>query len=103
MEDAGQIRRIAGYKPQRTFVVESLKAIEQLAGDFEVRFHSQPHVYQLNHFFWRANGERRRSDTRNCKIRLDDCIAWRAGALRRRLGRAGLSLPNGQTIATIWT
>ncbi len=57
-----EIRWIARYEPQRALVIESLETIEQLPGDFQVRFHSQPHEYQLIHFFWRANGERCRSD-----------------------------------------
>src|SRR6266566_7344719 len=88
MENAGQIRWITGYEPQRALVIESLETIEQLPGDFQVRLHSQPHEYQLIHFFWHANGERCRPDAGQGKIRLDGCT----------LGRAGLALPNGQTV-----
>src|SRR4029077_7552016 len=88
MENARQVGWITGYEPQRALVIESLETIEQLPGDFQVRLHSQPHEYQLIHFFWRANGERCRSDPGERKIRLDDCT----------LGGAGLSFPNGQTI-----
>src|SRR5438874_3800982 len=98
MENAGQIRWITGYEPQRALVIESLETIEQLPGDFQVGLHSQPHEYQLIHFFWRANGERCRPDAGEGKIRLDGRTPWRAGALRRRLGGTGLSLPNGQTV-----
>src|SRR5438552_13618706 len=88
MENPGQIRWITGYEPQRALVIESLETIEQLPSDFQVRLHSQPHEYQLIHFFWRANGERCRSDAGKRKIRFDDCT----------LGGAGLSFPNGQTV-----
>src|SRR4030095_12513973 len=88
MENAGQIRWITGYEPQRAFVIESLETIEQLPGDFQVRLHSQPHEYQLIHFFLRANRERCPSDTGVGKIRLDGCT----------LCGAGPSLPNGQTV-----
>src|SRR6266403_123536 len=44
------------------------------------------------HFFWRANGERCRSDAGERKIRLDGCT----------LGGAGLSFPNGQTVDRRW-
>src|SRR4029453_1906495 len=88
MENAGQIRWITGYEPQRAFVIESLETIEQLPGDFQVRLHSQPHEYQLAHFFWRANRERCRSDPGEGKIRLDGCT----------LCGARPSLPNGQTV-----
>src|SRR5215831_185324 len=98
MEDAGQIRWIPGNKSQRALAIESLKTIEQLPSDFQVRLHSQAHEYQLIHFLWRAYGERCRSDAGYGKIRLDSCTPWRAGALRRRLGGAGMSLPNGQTV-----
>src|SRR5215211_471058 len=103
MKNPGQIRWITGYEPQRALVIESLETIEQLAGDFQVRLHSQPHEYQLIHFFWRANGEGCRSHAGHGKIRLDRCAPWRAGALRRRLGGAGLSLPNGQTMSVART
>jgi hypothetical protein len=69
-------------------VIESLETIEQLPGDFQVRLHSQPHEYQLIHFFWRANSERCRPDAGQGKIRLDGCT----------LRGAGLSPPNGQTV-----
>src|SRR6476620_11529640 len=88
MENAGEIRGIARYEPQRALVIESLETIEQLPGDFQVRLHSQSHEYQLIHLFWRANGKGCRSDARHGKIRLDGCT----------LGGAGLSLPNGQTV-----
>src|SRR5213078_4310901 len=98
MENPGQIRWITGYEPQRALVIESLETIEQLPGDFQIRLHSQTHEYQLIHFCWRANGERCRSDAGEREIRLGDCTPWRAGALRRRLGGAGLSFPDGQTV-----
>src|SRR5205809_6983448 len=98
MENAGQIRWITGYEPQRALVIESLETIEQLPGDFQVRLHSQPHEYQLIHFFWRTNGKRCRSDAGHGKIPLFGCSPWHARALRRRLGGTGLSLPNGQTV-----
>src|SRR5438874_6779753 len=88
MKNARQIRWITGYEPQRALVIESLETIEQLPGDLQVWLHSQPHEYQLIHFFWRANGERCRPDAGQGKIRLDGCT----------LGGAGLSLPNGQTV-----
>src|SRR6266403_1828020 len=88
MENAGEIRGIARYEPQRALVIESLETIEQLPGDFQVRLHSQPHEYQLIHFFWRANSERCRPDAGDRKIRLDGCT----------VGGAGLSFPNGQTV-----
>src|SRR6476620_11339708 len=88
MENAGQIRGIARYEPERALVIESLETIEQLPGDFQVRLHSQPYEYQLIHLFWRANGKGCRSDARHGKIRLAGCT----------LGGAGLSLPNGQTV-----
>src|SRR5260370_31754251 len=88
MENAGQIRWITRYKPQRALVIESLKTIEQLPGDFQVRLHPQPHEYQLTHIFWRANGERCRPDAGDCKIRLDGCT----------LGGTWLSFPDGQTL-----
>src|SRR4030095_1848401 len=47
--------------------------------------------------FRRANGERRRSHAGDGKIRVGGC-SWRPRALRRRGGRAGLSLPNRQTV-----
>ena len=92
MKNARQIRWITGYEPQRALVIESLETIEQLPGDFQVGLHSQPHEYQLIHFFWRANGERCRPDAGQGKIRLDGCT----------LGGAGLSLPNGQTTDRLW-
>src|SRR5512132_3323091 len=98
MENAGQIRWITRYEPQRALVIESLETIEQLPGDFQVRLHSQSHEYQLIHFCWCANGERCRSDASERKIRVGSCRPWHAGVLRRRLGGAGLSLPNGQTV-----
>src|SRR5882724_2952558 len=88
MENAGQIRWITGYEPQRALVIESLETIEQLPGDLQIRLHSQPHEYQLIHFFWRANSERCRPDASERKIRLGDCT----------LGGAGLSFPDGQTV-----
>src|SRR4029077_12020691 len=98
MENARQVGWITGYEPQRALVIESLETIEQLPGDFQVRLHSQPHEYQLIHFCWRANGGRCRSDASERKIRVGGCRPWHAGALRRRLGGAGLSFPNGQTV-----
>src|SRR5262249_27543099 len=78
---------------------KSLKTIEQLPGDFQVGLHSQAHEYQLIDLFWCANSKRRRADTRHGKIWLGGGgTTWRAGVLRRRLGGAGLSLPNGQTV-----
>src|SRR5882757_7703322 len=91
MENAGQIRWITGYEPQRALGIESLETIEQLPGDFQVRLHSQPDEYQLIYFFWRANGERCRPDAGDRKIRLEGGT----------LGRAGLSLPNGQTVEVV--
>src|ERR1700751_302479 len=88
MENAGQIRWISGYEPQRALVIESLKTIEQLPGDFQVRLHSQAHEYQLLHLLWRANSERCRAYTGDGKIRLGRYIA----------GGARLPLPNGQTV-----
>src|SRR5215208_7065914 len=88
MENAGQIRWITRYEPQRAFVIESLETIEQLPGDFQVRFHSQPHEYELIDFFWRANSECCRPDAGHGKIRLEGCT----------VGGVGLSLPNGQTV-----
>src|SRR6476659_6682303 len=88
MENAGQIRWVTRYEPQRALVIESLETIEQLPGDFQVRLHSQSHEYQLIHLFWRANGKGCRSDARHGKIRLAGCTV--AGT--------GLSLPNGQTV-----
>src|SRR6478672_3742022 len=88
MENAGEVRRVARYEPQRALVIESLETIEQLPGDFQVRLHSQSHEYQLIHFFWRANGKRCRSDAGHGKIPLFGCT----------LGGTGLSLPNGQTV-----
>src|SRR5580765_806507 len=88
MENAGEIRGISRYEPQRALVIESLETVEQLPGNFQVRLHSQTHKYQLIHIFWRANGERCRPDAGDCKIRLDGCT----------LGGTGLSLPNGQTV-----
>src|SRR4029077_17264908 len=88
MENAGEILWIARYESQRALVIESLKTIEQLPGNFQVRFHSQSHEYQLIHLFWRANGERCRSNAGERKIRLDGCT----------IGGAGLSPPNGQTV-----
>src|SRR5262249_44410274 len=98
MENAGQIRWITGYEPQRALMIESLETIEQLPGDFEVRLHSQPHEHQLIHLLWASNSERCGSDASHGKIRLSSCTLWGAGALRRRLSGAGLSLPNGQTV-----
>src|SRR5258708_6113973 len=91
MKNARQIRWITGYEPQRALVIESLKTIEQLPGDFQVRLHSKPDEYQLIHFFWRANSERCRPDAGDRKIRPDDCTP----------GRAGLSFPNGQTVDVV--
>src|SRR3954469_7364436 len=88
MENAGEIRWIARYEAQRAFVIKSLETIEQLPGDFEVRFHSQSHEYQLIYFFWRANGERCRTDAGHRKIWLDRCT----------VRGAELSLPNRQTV-----
>src|SRR6478609_742736 len=88
MENAGEVRRVARYKPQRALVIESLETIEQLPRNFQVRLHSQSHEYQLIHLFWRANGKGCRSDARHGKIRFDGCT----------VGGAGLSLPNGQTV-----
>src|SRR4029077_8509644 len=98
MKNARQIWWITGYQPQRALVIESLETIEQLPGDFQVRLHSQPHEYQLIHFFWRANSERCRPYAGDRKIRFAICSPWHAGALRRRLGGTGLSFPNGQTV-----
>src|SRR2546423_1101247 len=88
MENAGEIRGIARYESQCALVIESLETIEQLPGDFQVRFHSQSHENQLIYFCWRGDSERCRSDAGDGKIRLDDCTP----------GGAGLSLPNGQTV-----
>src|SRR5438045_1927274 len=88
MKNAGEIRWITGYEPQRALMIESLKTIEQLPGDFQVGLHSQSHEYQLIHFFWRANGERCRSYAGESKIRVGGCT----------LCGAGLALPNGQTV-----
>src|ERR1043166_660326 len=88
MENAGQIRWIAGYQPQRAFVIKSLETIEQLPGDFQVWFHSKPHVHQFIHLFWPANRERCWSDAGQGKTRLGDCA----------LGGVELSLPTGQTV-----
>src|SRR6478752_9918753 len=88
MENAGEIRGIARYEPQRALVIESLKTIEQLPGDFQVRLHSQSHEYQLLHLFWRANGKRCRSDAGQGKIRFSGCP----------IGGTGLPLPNRQTV-----
>src|SRR6266403_6369214 len=101
MENAGEIRWIARYEPQRALVIESLETIEQLPGDFQVRLHPQSHEYQLIHFFWRAYGERCRSDAGDRKIRFAICSPWHSGALRRRLRRAGLSFPNRQTVDVV--
>src|SRR5262245_45954600 len=98
MKNSRQIRWITRYEAQRALVVESLKAIEQLPGDFQVRLLSQTYEYQLIHFSRCANGERCRSNARYGKTRLGRCALWRAGALRSRLGGAGLSLPHGQTV-----
>src|SRR6266480_238825 len=92
MENAGEIRWITGYEPQRALMIESLETIEQLPGDFHVRLHSQSHEYQLIHFFWCANGKRCRPDASQGKVRLGGCA----------LGGAGLSLPNGQTTDRLW-
>src|SRR5260370_33438884 len=73
MENAGEIRGIARYEPQRALVIESLETIEQLPGNFQVRLHSQPHEYQLIHFLWCAYGERCRPAAGQSKIRLDGC------------------------------
>src|SRR6476620_4390415 len=88
MENAGQIRGIARYEPQRALVIESLETIEQLPGDFQVRLHSQSYEYQLIHLFWRANGKGCRSDASHGKIWLGGCS----------IGGTGPALPNGQTV-----
>src|SRR5258707_3207447 len=98
MENAGQIRWITGYEPQRALVIESVEGIERLHGDFQVRLHSKPHKNQLIDLCWPANSQRCRSHAGERKIRLNECAPCRAGAFRRRLGGAGLSLPNGQTV-----
>src|SRR6478735_10801338 len=88
MENSGEILRIARDQSQRALVIESLETIEQLTGDFQVRFHSYPYEYQLIYLFGRANGERSWSDAGDRKIRRDGCT----------VSGAGLSLPNGQTV-----
>src|SRR4029077_5354682 len=92
MENAGEIRGIARYEPQRALVIESLETIEQLPGDFQVRLHSQSHEDQLIHLFWRANGKGCRSDAGHGKIWLGGCT----------LGGTGPALPNGQTVDVDW-
>src|SRR5262249_46925659 len=98
MENARQIRWITGNQSQRALAIESLEAIEQLPGDFQIRLHSQTHEYQFIDFCWCANGERCRSDAGDRKFRVHRRSLWRAGALRSRLSRARLSFPYWQTI-----
>src|SRR6267142_2985075 len=96
MENAGEIRWITRYEPQRALVIESLETIEQLPGNFQVRFHSKTDPHEFIDFFRRANSECCRSDAGERKIGLASCSPWLAGALRRRLGSAGLSFPYWQ-------
>src|SRR5256885_1670144 len=92
MKDARKIGGIAGNESQRALVIERLETVEQLAGDFQVRFHSKTDQHEFIDFFRRANGECCRSDASNRKIGLADRNLCRAGALPG----AGLSFPYWQ-------
>src|SRR5262249_49013848 len=89
---------ISGYEAQCALAIESLKTIEQLSANFQVGIYSQPHQHQFIHFSWRANGKRCWPDASHGKIGLSRYAPCGAGALRRRLSGAGLSLPNRQTV-----
>src|SRR6266404_5918077 len=96
MKDARKIGGIAGNESQRALVIERLETIEQLTGDFQVRFHSKTDQHEFIDCFRRANGECCRSDASNRKIGLADRRLCRARALRARLCGAGLSFPYWQ-------
>ena len=61
--------RIARNKSQRTLAIERLKTIEELAGDFQIRFHSEPHQNQIVHFIRRSNRQGRRPYPGDSKVR----------------------------------
>src|SRR5205814_8359996 len=96
MKDARKIGGIAGNESQRALVIERLKTVEELTGDFQVRFHSKADQHEFIDFFRCANGECCRSDASNRKIGLAGRNTWRAGALRGRLRGAELSFPYWQ-------
>src|SRR5712671_4159996 len=96
MKDARKIGGIAGNESQRALVIERLETIEQLTGDFQVRFHSKTDQHEFIDFFRCANGECCRSYAGNRKIGLTDRSPWRAGALGARLRGGGLSFPYWQ-------
>src|SRR5205085_7567145 len=96
MKDARKIGGIAGNESQRALVIERLETVEQLTGDFQVRFHSKTDQHEFIDFSRRANGERCRSDASNRKIGLADRNLCCAGALRGWLRGAGLSFPYWQ-------
>src|SRR3954453_3947971 len=96
MENARKIGGIAGNESQCALMIKRLETIEELAGDFQVRFHSKTDQHEFIDLLCGANRECCRSDAGNRKIWLTDCSPWRAGALRAWLCGAGLSFPHRQ-------
>src|SRR5215813_15204918 len=96
MENTRKIRGIARDESQRTLTIESLEAVEQLAANFQVRFHSQTHQHKFIDLFRRADGECFRSNAGDRKIGFVRRSPYCAGGLRRPHCGGGLPFPDWQ-------
>src|SRR6266702_5859814 len=63
-----EFRWIARNQSQCTLAIECLKTIEELTGDFQIQFHSEPNADQFIHFSGSSDSQGRRTNTRHGKI-----------------------------------
>src|SRR5205823_3843515 len=68
MEHPRQVRRAARNQTQRALLVERLKPVEQLAGNFQIEIDSEPNADQFVDFTRSADGESARADARECEV-----------------------------------